>query len=498
MRTVSAGGVVFGNAHPLALIAGPCVIESASHAGEMAHAIRDVAARCRVPFVFKASYDKANRTSLASFRGPGLARGLDILAAVKERVGCPILTDIHEPDQAAPAAEVADVLQIPAFLSRQTDLIVSAAATGRAVNLKKGQFLAPLDMRHAIAKVTASGNDRVLVTERGATFGYHNLVVDMRAFPQLRSLGWPVVYDVTHSLQLPGGGDGVTAGQSSSSNRWPRLASGRASTGCSSKCTITRAPRGAMARTRCPSRGSSRCCSGSPRSTVSCGKPSRRPTRPPARQRRLRLATDDDPEDERRPGNGLDLARRVLRIEAEAVRSLADRLDGRFDEAVSLLAAGAGRVIVTGIGKSGIIARKLAATLSSTGTSAYFIHPAEALHGDLGAIQASDVLVALSQSGETPELLRLLEITRRIGARLVALTGAPESALGQAADVTLDCGVPERGVSLQPGADGEHHRGAGPRRCACHGAAGAEGLPGGGLRAPASGGTARQAAASRR
>ena len=146
-------------------------------------------------------------------------------------------------------------------------------------------------------------------------------------------------------------------------------------------------------------------------------------------------------EDERRPGNGLDLARRVLRIEAEAVRSLADRLDGRFDEAVSLLAAGAGRVIVTGIGKSGIIARKLAATLSSTGTSAYFIHPAEALHGDLGAIQASDVLVALSQSGETPELLRLLEITRRIGARLVALTGAPESALGQAADVTLDCGV---------------------------------------------------------
>ena len=214
MRTVSAGGVVFGNAHPLALIAGPCVIESASHAGEMAHAIRDVAARCRVPFVFKASYDKANRTSLASFRGPGLARGLDILAAVKERVGCPILTDIHEPDQAAPAAEVADVLQIPAFLSRQTDLIVSAAATGRAVNLKKGQFLAPLDMRHAIAKVTASGNDRVLVTERGATFGYHNLVVDMRAFPQLRSLGWPVVYDVTHSLQLPGGGDGVTAGQS--------------------------------------------------------------------------------------------------------------------------------------------------------------------------------------------------------------------------------------------------------------------------------------------
>ena len=214
MPTVSAGAVVFGNNNPLALIAGPCVIESASHAIELAHAIRDVAARCRTPFVFKASYDKANRTSLTSFRGPGLARGLEVLATIKERFGCPILTDIHEPAQAAPAAEVADIVQVPAFLCRQTDLLVAAAATGRAVNLKKGQFLAPLDMRHAIAKVAASGNDRVLVTERGTTFGYHNLVVDMRAFPQLRSLGRPVVYDVTHSLQLPGGGDGVTAGQS--------------------------------------------------------------------------------------------------------------------------------------------------------------------------------------------------------------------------------------------------------------------------------------------
>ena len=214
MPTVSAGAVVFGNSNPLALIAGPCVIESASHAIELAHAIRDVAARCRTPFVFKASYDKANRTSLTSFRGPGLARGLEVLATIKERIRCPILTDIHEPAQAAPVAEVADILQIPAFLCRQTDLLVAAAATGRAVNLKKGQFLAPLDMRHAIAKVAASGNERVLVTERGTTFGYNNLVVDMRAFPQLRSLGRPVVYDVTHSLQLPGGGDGVTAGQS--------------------------------------------------------------------------------------------------------------------------------------------------------------------------------------------------------------------------------------------------------------------------------------------
>lgn len=213
MHTVSAGGVRFGAGRPLALIAGPCVIESATHAEELAEAVRDAAARVGTPFVFKASFDKANRTSLSSYRGPGLARGLEVLAAIRERVGCPILTDVHEPVQAAPVAEVADVLQIPAFLCRQTDLIVSAAATGRAVNLKKGQFLAPLDMRHAIAKATAGGNHQVLVTERGTTFGYHNLVVDMRAFPQLRSLDYPVVYDVTHGLQLPGGGDGVSAGQ---------------------------------------------------------------------------------------------------------------------------------------------------------------------------------------------------------------------------------------------------------------------------------------------
>jgi 2-dehydro-3-deoxyphosphooctonate aldolase (KDO 8-P synthase) len=189
------------------------VIESESHAVETALALRDIARRAHVPFVFKVSYDKANRTSGSSFRGPGLAEGVRVLARVRERAGVPILTDIHEPAQAAPVAEVADILQIPAFLSRQTDLITAAAQTGRAVNLKKGQFLAPLDMRHAIAKVTATGNQKVILTERGYSFGYNNLVVDMRAFPMMRSLGYPVVYDVTHSLQLPGGGDGVTAGQ---------------------------------------------------------------------------------------------------------------------------------------------------------------------------------------------------------------------------------------------------------------------------------------------
>jgi len=197
----------------LVLIAGPCVIESEAHAIETALALREITRRAGVPFIFKASYDKANRTSGASFRGPGLTEGVRVLGRVRETAGVAVLTDIHAPDHAAPVAEVADVLQIPAFLSRQTDLIEAAARTGRAVNVKKGQFLAPLDMRHAIAKVTATGNKKVIVTERGYSFGYNNLVVDMRAFPILRSLGYPVVYDVTHSLQLPGGGDGVTAGQ---------------------------------------------------------------------------------------------------------------------------------------------------------------------------------------------------------------------------------------------------------------------------------------------
>ncbi len=213
MAAIGFGGLSVGGGGPLLLIAGPCVIESEAHAIETALALRETAARAGVPFVFKASYDKANRTSRTSFRGPGLHDGLQVLARVRERVGVPILTDIHEASHAAAAAEVADVLQIPAFLCRQTDLLTAAAVTGRVVNIKKGQFLAPGDMRHAVAKVVEAGNPRVIVTERGASFGYHNLVVDMRAFPILRTLGYPVVYDVTHSLQLPGAGDGVTAGE---------------------------------------------------------------------------------------------------------------------------------------------------------------------------------------------------------------------------------------------------------------------------------------------
>ncbi len=213
VSSVEIASITMGAGHPLVLIAGPCVIEGEEHALKVARAVQSVARRRGVPCVFKASYDKANRTSLRSFRGPGLDEGLRILRAIKASTGMPILTDIHEPGQAERVAEVADVLQIPAFLSRQTDLIVAAARTGRAVNIKKGQFLSPRDMRFAVEKVTASGNQRVFVTERGVSFGYNNLVVDMRAFPQLHELGFPVVFDATHSLQLPGAGDGRTSGQ---------------------------------------------------------------------------------------------------------------------------------------------------------------------------------------------------------------------------------------------------------------------------------------------
>ena len=213
MIPLTLGDIAIGGGHSFVLIAGPCVIESEAHATSLAEQLADIARRARVPFVFKASFDKANRTSGTSFRGPGLDEGLRVLAAIKSRCHVPVLTDIHEPQQARAAADVADILQIPAFLCRQTDLLVAAAKTGRIVNIKKGQFLAPDDVKHAVAKVVAAGNPRVLVTERGASFGYHNLVVDMRAFPIIRAQGVPVVFDVTHSLQLPGGGDGMTAGQ---------------------------------------------------------------------------------------------------------------------------------------------------------------------------------------------------------------------------------------------------------------------------------------------
>jgi 2-dehydro-3-deoxyphosphooctonate aldolase (KDO 8-P synthase) len=190
---------------PFFLVAGPCVIESPRHPLQVAARLRELTAEHGIPFVFKASYDKANRSSLGSYRGPGLERGLEILAGVRERLGVPILTDVHEVAHVEKAARVADVLQIPAFLCRQTDLVLEAARSGRIVNIKKGQFMAPWDMKGILDKAASTGNRRLMVTERGYTFGYNNLVVDMRSFPVLRSFGYPVVFDVTHSVQRPGG-----------------------------------------------------------------------------------------------------------------------------------------------------------------------------------------------------------------------------------------------------------------------------------------------------
>jgi len=198
----------------LFLIAGPCVVESESHALKMAHAIRSITERAGIPYIFKASYDKANRTSINAHRGPGIDEALRILGRVRNDVGVAVLTDVHEVSQVRAAAEVADVLQIPAFLSRQTDLIVEAARSGRVVNIKKGQFLAPHDMKNAIEKATSQGTERVMITERGTSFGYNNLVVDFRGLPIMRGLGYPVVYDVTHSLQRPGGLGSSTGGDS--------------------------------------------------------------------------------------------------------------------------------------------------------------------------------------------------------------------------------------------------------------------------------------------
>jgi len=200
-------------ARDLFLIAGPCVIESRDHAFFMATELKKVTSAYHVPFVFKASYDKANRSSIKSFRGLGITEGLKILGDIREKLHVPVLSDVHEPAQCKPAAEVLDILQVPAFLSRQTDLLLAAAETGKIVNVKKGQFLAPWEMKNVVDKMREAGNERVLLTERGATFGYNNLVVDFRTFPIMQSFGCPVIFDVTHSLQLPGGQGQSSGGQ---------------------------------------------------------------------------------------------------------------------------------------------------------------------------------------------------------------------------------------------------------------------------------------------
>jgi 2-dehydro-3-deoxyphosphooctonate aldolase (KDO 8-P synthase) len=212
-KQITIGELQIGGGLPVVVIAGPCVIESEDSALQHATALKQQADRVGIPYIFKSSYDKANRSSLRSFRGPGLEKGLEILAEVKKQVGVPVLTDVHEIDQVGPVKEVADILQIPAFLCRQTDFVIAVAKSGKIVNVKKGQFLAPWDMRHVVEKIRSAGNEQILLTERGASFGYNNLVSDMRSLVVMRELGYPVVFDATHSLQLPGGLGNASGGE---------------------------------------------------------------------------------------------------------------------------------------------------------------------------------------------------------------------------------------------------------------------------------------------
>jgi len=213
LKIVEVGDIKIGGGNPFVLIAGPCVIESESLALEVASYVKALCDKFKIPYIFKSSYDKANRTSINSFRGPGIERGLEILSRVKEEVGVPVLSDVHLPEEALVAGEVLDVLQIPAFLCRQTDLVLAVARVGKPVNVKKGQFLSPYDVRYIVEKIESQGNYQILLTERGVSFGYNNLVVDFRSLPIMRETGYPVVFDATHSVQLPGGLKGASGGE---------------------------------------------------------------------------------------------------------------------------------------------------------------------------------------------------------------------------------------------------------------------------------------------
>ena len=228
MRDIKVGNVIFGKDN-LGIIAGPCVIENRDHSLEMSYAIKEVSENVGIPIIFKSSFDKANRTSIKSFRGPGIQEGMRILSDVKTETGLKVLTDIHSPDQAGLVSDVVDIIQIPAFLSRQTDLLIAAAKTGKPINIKKGQFLAPWDVEHIVKKMEESGSQNILLTDRGTQFGYNNLVADMRAIPLMKQFGYPVIFDATHSAQLPGGSGGHSSGMR---DMIPTLARAAVAAGC--------------------------------------------------------------------------------------------------------------------------------------------------------------------------------------------------------------------------------------------------------------------------
>ena len=228
MKDIKVGDVIFGKDN-LGIIAGPCVIENRDHSLEMSYAIKEVSEDVGIPIIFKSSFDKANRTSIKSFRGPGIQEGMRILSDVKTETGLKVLTDIHSPDQAGLVSDVVDIIQIPAFLSRQTDLLIAAAKTGKPINIKKGQFLSPWDVEHIVKKMEESGSQNILLTDRGTQFGYNNLVADMRAIPLMKQFGYPVIFDATHSAQLPGGSGGHSSGMR---DMIPTLARAAVAAGC--------------------------------------------------------------------------------------------------------------------------------------------------------------------------------------------------------------------------------------------------------------------------
>ncbi len=440
---VRIGEVTFGNALPLSVIAGPCQMESRDHALETAAALQEIAVKLGIGLVYKSSFDKANRTSLGGKRGVGLAVALPIFAEIRERFGLPVLTDVHETQQCAPLAEAVDVLQIPAFLCRQTDLLLAAAATGRVVNVKKGQFLAPWDMANVVAKLTQSGHSRVLLTERGSSFGYNALVVDMRALPIMARTGAPVIFDATHSVQEPGGLGGSTGGKR---EFVPVLARAAVAAGVAGVFIETHPdPDNA------PSDGPNMI----PLSRFEAS--ARRADRfRPACQRLpaadggngpwLSMAPGLNPSN-CRPGEAVtaagtrECALAALRTERDGIdiliAALAEELGERLARVVEIFLETRGRVIVTGIGKSGHIGRKVAATFASTGTASMYLHPAEASHGDLGMVTRDDVVLALSWSGETVELRDIIHYCGRYRIPLIAMTASEASALAQAAAVAL-------------------------------------------------------------
>ena len=399
-------------------IAGPCVIESAELLDAVAERLVAINRALGTQIIFKASFDKANRTSITSFRGPGLDRGLQMLADVRAKWGLRLLTDIHESWQAAPVGEVVDVIQIPAFLCRQTDLLVAAAKTGRTVNIKKAQFLSGADMRYPYEKAREAGAAEVWLTERGNMYGYNNLVVDFRNIPDMLRIAQTVVMDCTHSVQRPGAAGGKTGG-----NREfvPAMALAARAFGANAFFFEVHPD---------------------PDRALSDGPNMLRLDDLENLIKTLTIMTETS------KAQILAVARKAMHTEMLALKHLEETLGDNFVAAVELILACRGKCIVTGMGKSGLVGRKIAATLASTGTPSFFLHPGEAFHGDLGMISKEDVVLALSYSGETDEILKIVPFIHSNGNKLISMTGHAESALAKNSDVHLDVAVREEACIL--------------------------------------------------